>query len=357
MTAVAERAGVSITTVSHVMNLTRPVAAATTALVLEAAVEVGYVSDAVRSLRNAGLKTVGLAMSAISNPYFGAVVHSIEETLSREGYSLLLADTHDEQAVEMRAVLQLLRNHVDAIILAPVADPTKILGYTAKQEIPVVVIDRPVASDVDQVTAENIESTAQLVEHLAQLGHERIAMISGRRGLTTTTEREDGYRLGLRRQRLPYRRELHVDGDSTADGGAAAFRHLLALVPPPTATVVANNSMTIGVLRAAKIMEVRIPEDLALVCFDDFEWADLFRPGLTTIAQPTEAIGMHAAELVLSRIAHPELPGRRIQLKSTFVHRESCGCRLAATFKQGADIGPAPPSDVREGLAGEDHGN
>lgn len=327
MSDVAERAGVSITTVSHVVNRTRPVAPATTALVLEAASEVGYVpNDVLRSLRTAGLKTVGLAMSAISNTYFGAVVHSVEHTLSEAGYSLLLSDTHDEPAAEVQAVAELLRKHVDAIILAPVGDPTRILSYTQKQNVPVIVIDRPVSADVDQVAAESVEPTAQLVDHLAELGHHRIALISGRTGLATTIERDEGYRMGLRRNKLSFHRELKVDGDSSSEGAASALRSLLALEVHPTAVVVANNNMTIGVLRAAKQLRVRIPEDLAIVCFDDFEWADLFHPGLTAVAQPTHAMGMQAAHLVLSRLNEPGLPSRRVRLESAFMHRESCGC-------------------------------
>lgn len=327
MSDVAKRAGVSITTVSHVINRTRPVAEPTAALVLRAATEVGYVpDDLLRTVRSTGLKTVGLAMSAISNIYFGTVVHSIEETLSAAGYALLLADTHDEPAAEMHAVSQLLRKHVDAIILAPVGESTNILVYTQKNNVPVVVIDRPVFADVDQVTADSLEPTAHLVDHLAELGHRHIGLISGRQGLTTTSEREEGYRTGLRRNKLRYRRELHVDGDSTEEGAATAFARLLNGKTPPTGLVVANNSMTIGVLRAAKTRGVRIPEDLALVSFDDFEWADLFHPGLTAIAQPVGAIGTQAGELVLSRLAEPELPSRRVQLRSTFIHRESCGC-------------------------------
>jgi len=326
MSDVAKRAGVSITTVSHVINRTRRVAPATVAVVLEAATQVGYVPSALRSFGTAGLKTVGLAMTPISNPYFGAVVHSIEKTLSTAGYSLLLADTHDEAAAEVQAVAGLLRKHVNAIILAPVGDPKRILPYADRQSVPVVLIDRPALADVDQVAAESVEPTAQLVDHLAELRHRRIAMIAGRKGLTTTGERIQGYRLGLRRNKLTFHRALQLDGDSTSEGANLAFRQLMALQSRPTAIVVANNSMTIGVLRAAKEMGVRIPEDLAIVCFDDFEWADLFHPGLTTIAQPTHTMGVEAAELVLSRLAHPELPSRQVRLTCAFVHRESCGC-------------------------------
>jgi LacI family transcriptional regulator len=327
MADVARRAGVSVTTVSHVVNRTRRVAANTAALVLDAATEVGYVpNDLLRSLRTTGLKTVGLAMSAISNVYFGDVVHGVEQALSEAGYSILLSDTHDEEGAQVQAVAELLRKHVDAIILAPVGDPAKILGYAQQRNVPVVVIDRAVGADVDQVVAESVEATAQLVDHLAQLEHRRIAFISGRTGIATTNERDEGYRRGIDRNGLTFLKELKVGGDSTAAGAEAALRQLMALPEPPSAVVVANNSMTIGVLRAAKLLGVRIPADLALVCFDDFEWADLFQPGLTAMAQPTQAMGRLAAQLVLSRLDDPSLPARRVLLESTFMHRESCGC-------------------------------
>ena len=191
-----------------------------------------------------------------------------------------------------------------------------------------MVIDRSVSAEVDQVAAESVEPTAQLVDHLAERGHRRIGMIGGRSGLATTRERDEGYRLGLRRNKLTLSRGLHQDGDSTTEGAQVAFDRLLSLDVPPTAVVVANNSMTIGALRAAKARGIRIPDDLALVGFDDFEWADLFHPALTTIAQPTHTMGAQAADLILSRLADSALPVRRVMLKSTFMHRESCGCTI-----------------------------
>jgi LacI family transcriptional regulator len=331
MTDIARLAGVSVTTVSHVVNKSRPVAPETEHAVLQAIADTGYVPDhVVRSMRSAGTQTVGLAMSAISNPYFGEVVHAIEGAVSRAGYSLLLADTHDDVATELRAVSDLLRRSVEAIILAPSADPLGALRHAEQRGVPVVLIDRMVdgkLDHVDQLAAENRESTAMLVDHLVKVcGHRRIAMVSGKPGLTTTDERVAGYRAGLRHGKLRFRPDYLVSGDSTDEGATQALAALMALVNPPTAVVVGNNRMTIGVMRGARDAGIRVPQDLALVAFDDFEWADLFHPRLTVIAQPTVAMGEQAVDLMFSRMASPGMPSRRVVMQPTLMHRESCGC-------------------------------
>jgi len=327
MAQVARLAGVSVSTVSHVVNRTRAVAPETERAVLAAIAETGYVPDSVvRSMRTSGTRTVGLAVSAMSNMYFGDLVHNIERTLAHAGYSLLLVDTHDNVVDELRAVADLLTRRVDAILLAPSADPSGALNHAEQQGVPVVLIDRASNADVDQVSAESIDSTATLVDHVAGLGHTRIAMISGLPGLSTTEDRITGYKEGLRRNDLPFRKELLVAGGSTEEGAKAAFTALMESPDRPTALVVANNLMTLGVMRAARDAGVAVPGDLALVGFDDFPWADLFHPGLTVIAQPTEAMGREAATMVLTRLEDPSLPVRKVVLRPTFMHRESCGC-------------------------------
>ena len=330
MADIARVAGVSITTVSHVVNRTRPVSPEKERDVLSAIAEAGYVPDNVtRSLRTVGTQTIGLAMSAISNLYFGSVVAGMERAAARAGYSLLLADTHDEAGEELRAMSNLLSRRVEAIVLAPSPEPAGALQYARQRGVPVVLIDRFVKADVDQIGTENIQATAGLVDHLASLGHRRIGMISGLEGLSTTEERLAGFRLGLRRNNLSLDRRCVLSGGSSSGPAENALHALLARAERPTALVVGNNSMTIGVMRGARDAGIRIPEDLALMVFDDFEWADLFHPRLTVIAQPVRALGEQAVELMLSRLADPSLPARRVVLQPEFVHRESCGCAAA----------------------------
>ncbi|MFI6551305.1 LacI family DNA-binding transcriptional regulator [Streptomyces prunicolor] len=327
MSDVARRAGVSVSTVSHVLNKTRPVAPATVRTVLDAVAETGYVPDPVaRALDSTGYGTIGLAMSALSNPYFSNVVHGIDRDASAAGYSVLLADTHDEADTEIKAVSELLRRRVSAIILAASGDGAQAIRYADKVDVPVIAIDRFVPAAIDQVAVDNTEPTAILVDHLASVGHTRIAMITGRGGLTTTLERRDGYRLGLRRNRIEADHRYEADGDSSEEGAEAAIGSLLSLPEPPTALVVGNNRMTIGAMRALRDAGLTVPQDIALVSFDDFEWADLFHPRLSAMAQPALSIGEQAVSMALSRIASPTLPPRKVTINPTFIHRESCGC-------------------------------
>lgn len=327
MTDIARLAGVSVTTVSHVVNGTRPVSPASTEAVRRAIATVGYVPDnIVRSMRTTGTRTLGLAMSAMSNPLFGDAVAGIDKAASEAGYSLMLTETHDDRQGELRAVSELLNRHVEAIILAPTLHAADAIGHARKRGVPVVLIDRFLDADVDQVACENVQACAQLVDHLVAIGHRRVAFIAGRPGLATSIERLDGYKEGMRRNDLRVRSSDIATGDSVSPAAAEAFTTLMKRARPPSAMVIANNQMTLGALRAAHDLGIRIPGDLALASFDDFEWAELFSPRLTAVRQPAESMGEQAFAMALARLRNASLPTRRIVIEPTFMHRESCGC-------------------------------
>jgi LacI family transcriptional regulator len=331
MAEVAGLAGVSTSTVSHVLNGTRRVLPDTEAAVRAAIESTGYIHDTIaRSMVTRGTMTVGVAMSAISNPYFADFLHSIERALTLSGYSLLLAETHDNSHEEQQAVASLLSRRVDAVILAPSDDPSRALASAARAKVPVVLIDRVINAPLDQVGCYNAAPAAQLVDHLAGGGHRQIAMIAGRRHLATTEERIVGYKRGLRRCGLRFDPEILLCGDGSAVEAERAVRKLLDLEDRPSALIVGNNLMTVGVMAGLRAAEVEVPRDLALVSFDDFAWADLFHPRLTTVAQPTQQMGKRAVAMLLARLADPERPLRKVRLKPTFVHRDSCGCAAAA---------------------------
>ncbi|MFF1485200.1 LacI family DNA-binding transcriptional regulator [Streptomyces sp. NPDC058319] len=337
MADVARSAGVSVATVSHVLNGTRPVLPHTRQAVLDAVEQLGYTPNGLaRSLVTARTRSIGLAVSAISNPYFTEILQGVEAHALEHGYSLLIADPHDDPVHERKVVQLLHERRVDGMIVAPSARPDALVAYLARHAVPTVFLDRlidvapgtgtPDAPGFDQVCADSAEPTALLVTHLAGLGHRRIGLVAGLPGLSTTRERITGYRHGLAAAGLPHDERLVVHGDSAADGGRRATAALLSLAAPPTALVTANNAMTIGALRALRERGLSVPGDLALCCFDDFDWADLFSPGLTAIAQPGRELGARAVQVLLDRLAAPEAPARTVRLPCAFVHRTSCGC-------------------------------
>jgi LacI family transcriptional regulator len=334
MADVARSAGVSVATVSHVLNGTRPVLPHTRQAVLDAVEELGYTPNTLaRSLVTARTRSIGLAVSAISNPYFTEILQGVESAALQAGYSLLIADPHDDPEHERKVVQLLHERRVDGMIVAPSPDPRGLLAYLGRHHVPAVFLDRLVDTPgavggprFDQVCADSAEPASRLVTHLAGLGHRRIGLVAGLPGLSTTTERIMGYRSGLAFAGLPYDERLLVHGDSESPGAEQATAALLGLGVPPTALVTGNNAMTIGVLRALRAHGLSVPGDIALCCFDDFAWADLFSPRLTAIAQPSKDIGAQAVRVLLERLAEPDRPARTVRLPCTFVHRTSCGC-------------------------------
>jgi LacI family transcriptional regulator len=327
MADVARIAGVSIATVSHVLNGTRPVRPRTREQVLAAVRRANYTPNTVaRSLATARTMTIGLALSAISNPYFSELLRAVEDTAMAAGYTMLLADPREEPEYELTVVSRLQNRRVDGMILAPSAEPEAALRFLAEHRMPTVLIDRLIDVPLDQVGSENIEPVAELVSHFADRGHRRIALLAGHPGLATTLERCEGYRLGLHRAGLADEPDLVGAGRSATEPARAAVHQLLALADPPTAIISGNNSMTIGALTALREAGIPVPAGMALAGFDDFPWANLFRPELTVIAQPCAQMGRRAVELLLERMADPSAPPRTVRLPPTFVHRESCGC-------------------------------
>ncbi|MFE3162281.1 LacI family DNA-binding transcriptional regulator [Streptomyces sp. NPDC059224] len=333
MADVARSAGVSVATVSHVLNETRPVLPHTRQAVLDAIEELGYTPNTLaRSLVTSRTRSIGLAVSAISNPYFTEILQGVEAAALAHGYSLLIADPHDDPAHERKVVQLLHERRVDGMIVATSAEPRELLAYLDRHAVPTVLLDRVIDDRADggprfdQVCAENTGPTARLVTHLAGLGHRRIGLVAGLSGLSTTSERITGYRQGLAAAGLPLDDGLVVPGNSESAGAERATAALMSHATPPTALVTANNAMTIGALRALREHGLSVPHDIALCCFDDFAWADLFSPRLTAIAQPSREIGAEAVRVLLERLAAPDRAARTVRLPCAFVHRSSCGC-------------------------------
>lgn len=328
MADVGRAAGVSASTVSHVLNGTRTVSASTRELVLDAISVTGYRHNVIaRSLATSTTMSLGLAISSAANPYFGDLIRSVEANARAAGYMLMLADTHDDSEVERRVVEELLSRRTDGILLAPSAGAIdRALPYLAATGAPTVLIDRFVDAELDQVGSENTAAMAHLVAHLAEIGHRRIAMVCGSRGLPSTSERIAGFRRTVAELGLDDDPGLELDGGSETAQAEHAVLTLFSEPGYPSAVAVGNNAMTIGTMRALRHLGIRVPDDVALVCYDDFDWADLFDPRLTAMEQDVARIGSIAVDLVVERIQDPARPPRRKVLEPTYRHRDSCGC-------------------------------
>jgi LacI family transcriptional regulator len=322
---VARRAGVSVSTVSHVVNRTRFVSPATARLVDEAIAYVGYLpNNLARSLKRASTNSVGLAISAISNPYFSDIICAVEAECARLGLMVFLADTQDDPDCELSVVRALHQQRVDGVMLAPSAAPHRTLAYLAQNRLPCVLIDRLADERFDQVGVENAPAMRSLIDHVASFGHRRIGFVAGQPGFATTLERIEGYRAALAAHGLDFVPQYLVTGNATTGGATASTHALLSLPEPPTALVAGNNLATIGAVRAIRERGLIVPRDLSLVGFDDFEWADCFEPRLTLIAQPCVEIGRQAAALLSERIACVDGLPRTVRLEATLRVRASC---------------------------------
>lgn len=326
MDDVASRAGVSTSTVSHVLNGTRKVSPATVQAVQRAIQELGYIPNTLaRSLARSSTSTIGVAISALSNHYFSETVHAIETECAKHGYMMLFVDTHDDPEQELRVVTALHHRRVDGIVLAP-SNGSLALEYLKANEIPAVLVDRMMSEHFDQVGVENTQPTQALIEHLIAHGHRRIGFIAGRTGFSTTDERVAGYRAALHAAGLAFDPQLLVNGGSNSEPARQATVQLLGLAAPPTAIMAGNNLMTLGAMHALRDAQLEVPRQMALVGFDDFDWADFFVPRLSLIAQPVKALGARAVDLLLQRMASPDAPLQSVCLAPTLQLRNSCGC-------------------------------
>jgi DNA-binding LacI/PurR family transcriptional regulator len=329
---VADRAAVSIATVSRVFADPDRVSYELRERVVQAAKILGYQPSRVaRTLRVGTSLTVGVVIPDVQNPFFTGVVRGIERVLLEAGYMLVLGNSDEIPEREARMLATLRAEGVAGIVFVPIANKTSVYDRLAHSPFPIVAVDRlPAGLRIDLVTVNNTQASREAVEHLLGLGHSEVAFIGGPPPHSTARERQEGYELALRGARRVMRPDLTRYGDFREQGGYDSMRALLALPLPPTAVFVANNLMTLGALRALHEAGKRIPSDVALVGFDDMPWATSLNPPLTAVAQPAHELGATAAELLLARIADPQRPVRHVVLETDLVVRASCGATSPA---------------------------
>jgi LacI family transcriptional regulator len=337
MTRLARAAGVSLSTVSHLLNGTRPVSESATAAVLRAAAEIGY-EDPRLAWVSRRARTVGVIVPSAASPYFAELLDGMGTEAIRLDVGLLLMTSGEDAELEQHAVELLMARGVDGLALIPSAGWRDLSRpVLRRKELPVVLVDRIDEERFDRVGGENVAASETLVSHLLALGHRRVGLIRGLAGLPTTHEREIGYRRAHDRHGIAVDDRLVADGFSTAPGGRDAMELLMQMADRPSAVFCANNNMTVGSLAALRRLDLTIPDDVALVAFDDTEWSDLVQPGITCMAQPFHAMGIRALHTLLARIEDPYLPVETVRLLPSYEHRGSCGCREPVTAR--ADTG------------------
>jgi LacI family transcriptional regulator len=322
---VAAAAGVSPATVSRVLNLKEDVADDLRRRVLAAVSDLGYRRNGpARSLRTRAAQVLGLIISDITNPFFTAVVRGVEDVAQLAGYSVVLANADEDVAKESRYLEVAAAEQMAGVLLTPASSKLTSIDILTERNIPVVTIDRRLAnSPVDSVTVNNRQATQAAAAHLIGQGCRRIGFVAGPVAISTGASRLAGYRAALRAAGRQDDPALLAYGDFRTEGGYSATRQLLGLPDPPDGLLISNNLMTVGGMQAIAELGLQVPEDIAVVGFDDANWATALRPPLTVVTQPTYEIGRTAAELLLRRIDGESFPPRRVVLHAELVERGS----------------------------------
>ena len=325
---VAKRAGVAPITVSRVINDSGYVSQGTRARVEAAIVELGYVPNTLaRSLRSRRTNTLALVLTDITNPFWTTVARGVEDAASDAGFNVILCNTDESQIEEDRYLRVLLQKQVDGVLLVPARSTSESVPRIQKQDTPVVVLDRRVPdAPVDVVRCDSEGGAYQLTRLLLSLGHRRIAILSGPREVSTAEDRVTGYKRALAENGLNPEQDLIHYGEFTLENGYATTQRVLSIVPRPTALFAANNFIAIGALRALREAGLRVPEDVALVGFDDLPPALVVDPFLTVAAQPAYQMGQRATELLLARLSDqaPE-EYQQVVLPTELIVRRSSG--------------------------------
>jgi len=322
---VAEKAGVSYTTVSHVINNTRYVSENVRERVLSAMKELGYRPNALaRSLRRGETKTIGLILPDSANPFFAEIGRVIENAAFRYEYNVILCNTEGDVTKE-RVYTEVLQNkQVDGIVFVATGDQPDALQEISERNLPVVVIDRDSGQfELDTVITDNRTGGAQAANFLAHTQDLKVACITGPSNLTPSAQRVIGFQQSLAESGIQIREEWIVKGDFHPNSGYQAAYQLLQSSDRPNAIFSCNDMMAIGVLRAAAELGISVPDDLQIVGFDDIELASYTHPPLSTVAQPKKEIGETAVRLLLERINDFELPARREILPTSLILRKT----------------------------------
>lgn len=323
---IAIEAGVSPSTVSRTLGDGRYVKEETAQRVKEAAARLGYRPNALaRSLVRRKSNTIGVIIPEIENPFYSEIVSGIEKVATGKGYSIILANGYS--ATGEAEVKTLLERRVDGIIHGGVYTTNTTIFKLKAEKFPLVLLGRRFPGvETDCVIVNDRYAAYQITNHLIGLGHRRIAYIFGRDDSTGSTEKFEGFRQALSDAGIDLQPELVEKGNLEFEGGYRAAQKFLTLCPRPTAILAGNDFMALGARQAIYDFGLSIPKDIAIAGFDDILWSSIKGVELTTVAVPRHKMGVLGAELLITKIEHPEREEvEQIVLEPKLIIRSSCG--------------------------------
>lgn len=338
---VAERAGVSIASVSRVMN-GLPASDAIVERVQRAADELGYVPDATaRSLKAGKTQQIALAVADVGNPVYVAMMHEISRVVTKAGYRLVLSSTGSEPGDQIDLLTNLNRGFADGLVMSPLKVTDELVARIQASRLPIVVIGSlPGDVEIDNVRADSVRGVGLAVEHLVEQGRQRIAFVNGPVDTVPGAARLGGYLRALDEQGLPHNADAQVNArDFTYKAGLKAVTKLLDR-STPDAIVCANDLLAIAAIKVITARGLRVPDDIALVGMDDTNLAELANPSITSVNLGSVKRAKTAAKLLLRRLADPDAPVLREVIQPTLTIRESTSAPVPADA-------PATPETTR----------
>ncbi|EKF9476955.1 substrate-binding domain-containing protein [Vibrio cholerae] len=326
MKDIARLAGVSTSTVSHVINKSRFVSDEIAERVNNAAQQLNYAPSALaRSLKMNRTKTIGMLVTTSTNPFFGEVVKGVERSCYHQGYNLILCNTEGDNQRMKASINTLLQKRVDGLLLmCSTLEGERLDVFDRYPDIPIVVMDwGPILFASDKIQDNSLQGGYMAAKHLIECGHKEIGCITGPLIRNQAQMRYEGYKRALAEAGIAINPDWIVESDFECEGGYQAFEKLYERGKLPSALFVSNDMMAMGVIQAASQRGLRVPDDLSLIGYDDVHIAKFMTPALTTIHQPKYRLGKAAVDTLLYRLENPDTTAQVVQLEPTLVVRSS----------------------------------
>jgi len=337
---IASYLNISVSTVSRVINNRDRVDEDTRRRVLEALDKFQFrPNEVARSLKSKSTKAIGLIVPGISNYFFSMVIKGVEAVARQQGYCLMLCNSDEDKEREGDYTDFLLQRQISGLVIGIVGREAGFLERYKHAGIPVVFIDNlpDVEDNVDYVVIDNVKASRELTNHLIRVGHNKLGIITGPLDESVSDERLKGWQKALAENNIPVNKRWIGTGEFKQESGYRIMQGMLKQEELPTAILAANNLLAYGAMHAIMEAGLKIPEDIAVVCFDAIDFIGLIKPQITSVIQPAEQIGTIAGEIIMRKIQNTKTKVvEKITLEPVLEIKESCGIRLVKSGGAGS---------------------